>query len=108
MDYGSLRFEGHFFISPLGHNLVLSSQNEIILYVCSPTGMENLPYNYASGGGTQIRLTELPFPDGEYEAKLFDPKSGYIGSRKIRIQNGDCIFGTPFFIDDIAIQIIRY
>ncbi len=107
IDYGSLRFKGHFFISPLGHNLVLSSDKEIIAYVCSPTGMENVPYAYASSGGAQIRLTDLPFPDGKYQATLFDPKSGFVKSNEIRIQNGDCMFGTPPFIDDMAIHILR-
>src|SRR5690606_19758867 len=82
-DYGSLRFIGHFFISPVGHNLVLSSQQEIIAYISSPTGIENMHYD-TNGKGVQIRLTDLPFPNGEYTAIIFDPKSGITGSRKIK------------------------
>lgn len=103
IDYGSLRFKGHFFISPLGHNLVLSSSKEIIAYVCSPTGMENVTYE----GGSQFRLTELPFPDGKYIARFFDPKSGYSGSSEIMIKNGVSNFRTPVYVDDIAVHIIR-
>lgn len=102
IDYGSLKFKGHFFISSLGHNLVLSSPKEIIVYVSSPTGMENFYYT----NGAQCKLTDLPFPDGDYEARFFDPKTGYTDTRVIRIRSGDGRLQTPPFYDDYAIHIV--
>ena len=104
VSYSELNFKGHFFISPLGHNLVLSSQKEIIAYISSPTGIEGYRYEPQ---GVQIRLADLPFSDGEYTANFFDPKSGPVGSRNIRIRNGTTNFRAPDFTDDYAIHIIN-
>ncbi len=87
ISYSKLDFKGHFFISPLGHNLVLSSKKEIIAYISSPTGIEGYEYKPS----VQIRTADLPFTDGKYTANFFDPKIGPVGSRKIRISNGAVI-----------------
>ncbi|MCP4614497.1 MAG: hypothetical protein GY845_37940 [Planctomycetes bacterium] len=104
VSFGELDFKGHFFISPLGHNLVLSSQKEIIAYVSSPTGIEGYRYDPQ---GVQIRLADLPFSDGEYTANFFDPKLGPVGSKNIRIRNGTTNFRAPDFTDDYAVHIIN-
>ena len=103
ISYEDLTFKGHFFISPLGHNLVLSSPREIIAYISSPTGFE--AYEYTAP--VQIRLADLPFADGLYTANFFDPKTGPSGSRKVSIKAGRAIFGAPGFIDDYVIHIIN-
>jgi hypothetical protein len=104
VDYPTLDFRGHFFISPVGHNFVLSSDREIIAYVSSPTGIEG--YRYGPNGA-QLRLRELPFPDGQYHSRFFDPKSGPAGKQLIRIRNGTANFRTPDFVDDFVVQILR-
>jgi hypothetical protein len=104
VDYGSLDYKGYFWISTVGVNLVLSSAKEIIAYVSSPTGMENMEFK---PNGAHIFLHDLPFPDGQYEAKFFDPKSGPKGSRKISIKDGDTRFRTPVFVDDMVVHIVK-
>ena len=101
-DYSKLDFRGHFFISPIGHNLVLASSQEVIAYVSSPTGIEG--YHYGPRGA-QIRLADLPLADGQYRAEFFDPKSGSAGARMIRVRGGTTNFRTPPFVDDYAIRI---
>lgn len=103
VSYEDLTFKGHFFISPLGHNLVLSSRKEIIAYMSSPTGIEGFEYS----APVQIRLGDLPFPDGLYTATFFDPKKGPAGFRNVNIKKGRAIFGMPGFTDDCAIHIIN-
>jgi hypothetical protein len=104
VDYASLDFKGHFFISPLGHDLVLSSEKEIIAYMSSPTGIEN--YAYEPRGG-QVRLADVPFPNGDYTAYFFDPKQGPAGSREIKVRQGTTNFRTPNFVDDFVVHILR-
>lgn len=106
IDYGKLEFKGYFFISSPGHNLVLSSPKEILVYISSPTGMNNIVYSKPKGGA-KIWLCELPFPDGEYVAKFTDPKLGQAGSKKISIIDGTTFFWTPEFVDDFAIHIVN-
>lgn len=102
-SYEELTFRGHFFISPLGHNLVLSSPKEAIAYISSPTGFDDFKYS----SPVQIRLADIPFPDGHYSASFFDPKKGPAGSRKVRIKDGRAIFGAPGFTDDCVIHIVN-
>lgn len=104
IDYASLDFKGYFWISTVGHNLVLSSEKEIIAYMSSPTGIENLEF---SPRGAHVFLYDLPFPDGQYEAKYFDPKSGPMESVTITIENGITKFRSPDFVDDMVVHIIR-
>ncbi len=104
ISYGELDFKGNFFISPLGHNFVLSSEKEIIIYMSSPTGMEGYKYNMRGG---PIKLAGLPFSDGKYTAHFFDPKSGEAGSKNVVISNGKAAFGAPDFVDDLAIRIVN-
>jgi len=104
VDYGSLDYKGYFFISTVGPNLVLSSDKEIIAYVSSPTGLENIEF---LPNGAHIFLYDLQFPDGQYEASFFDPKSGPKESRMITIKKGSTKFRTPVFIDDMAVHILR-
>ena len=52
-------------------------------------------------------LYDLPFPDGEYTAEFFDPKSGASGSKKIVIEQGVTKFRTAQFVDDLAVHIKR-
>lgn len=99
--YPELRFEGQFFISPVGHNLVLSSDKEVIAYLSSPTGIEGQVYP----SPVPIRLADLPFPDGTYVADFFDPASGPCGHRTVRILDGRAVFGMPGFTDDRVIHI---
>lgn len=101
-DYASLEFKGHFFISSVGHNLVLSSPKEVIAYVSSPSGMED--YKYAPSGA-QMRLADLPLKDGRYRARFFDPKSGPAGTKTIYIRNGTTNTRTPVFVDDLVMHI---
>jgi hypothetical protein len=103
-DYASLDFEGHFFIAPVGHNLVLSSSKEVLAYVCSPTGIDGFAY---APRGAQFRLADLPLEDGQYIAHFFDPKSGPAGSRAVRIRNKTANFRTPDFVDDYVVRIVR-
>jgi hypothetical protein len=103
-DYPSLDFEGHFFIAPVGHNLVLSSNREVIAYVCSPTGIDGFAY---TPRGVQFRLADLPLVDGQYTALFFDPKSGPTGSRTVRIRKGTANFRSPDFVDDYVVRITR-
>jgi hypothetical protein len=70
-------------------------------YIASPTGIEDFQYS----APVQIRLAELPFPDGVYTANFFDPQKGPAGTRKVSIKNGKAIFGAPGFTDDGAIHI---
>jgi len=104
IDYPSLDFKGYFWISTVGHNLVLSSDKEILAYISSPTGLENLEF-YTNGA--HVFLYDLPFTDGEYNAKFFDPKTGPMDSATITIENGVTKFRTPVFIDDMIVHIIR-
>ncbi len=104
LDYGALDHKGYFWISTVGVNLVLSSEKEILAYVSSPTGMENMEFK---PNGAHVFLFDLPFPNGQYEARFFDPKSGPAGSKKITIKNGETRFRTPVFIDDMAVHIIK-
>ena len=85
-------------------NLVLSSDKEILAYVSSPTGLENMEFIH---NGAHVFLQDLPFPDGRYEASFFDPKSGPAGSRMITIRKGETRFRTPTFTDDMAVHIIK-
>jgi hypothetical protein len=103
-DYPSLEFEGHFFISPVGHNLVLSSKKEVLAYVCSPTGIDDFTY---TPRGVQFRLADLPLTDGQYTALFFDPKSGPAGSRTVRIRKGTTNFRSQDFVDDYMVRIVR-
>jgi hypothetical protein len=103
-DYPSLDFEGHFFISPVGHNLVLSSSKEVLAYVCSPTGLDGIAY---APRGAQFRLANLPLANGQYIAHFFDPKSGPAGTRTVRIRKGMVNFRTPDFVDDYVVRIVR-
>jgi len=103
-DYPSLEFEGHFFIAPVGHNLVLSSSKEVIAWVCSPTGIEGVAY---APRDAQFRLADLPLADGQYKALFFDPKLGPTGSRTVRVRKGTVNFRTPDFVDDYVVRIIR-
>ncbi len=102
-DYGALDFTGHFFISPIGHNLVLASNKEVIAYVSSPTGIEGVAY---APRGAQIRLADLPLEDGKYTAQFFDPKSGPAGSKTIHVRSSTVNFRTPDFVDDYVVRII--
>ncbi len=104
VDYAALDFKGHFFISPIGHNLVLSSDREVVAYVSSPTGIAGFAY---SPRGAQIRLADLPLADGEYHAAFFDPKSGPAGARAIRVKDGTTNFRTPDFVDDLVVHIVE-
>lgn len=104
IDYPSLDFRGHFFISPIGHNLVLGSPREVVAYVCSPTGIEGMEYRPR---GVQMRLADLPLADGEYRARFFDPKSGPAGERTIRVRRGTTNFRTPDFVDDYVVHIVK-
>jgi hypothetical protein len=104
IDYGSLEFKGYFFLSSGGHNMVLSSAWEILAYISSPTGLDNIEY---SPKGAMVWLYDLPFPDGQYEAHFFDPKSGPAKSQTISINGETTFFRTPVFLDDYAIRIIR-
>ena len=104
VDYGSLEFKGYFFISSVGHNMVLSSPKEIIAYISSPTGLENIEY---SPRGAKVWLYDLPFPNGKYEACSFDPKSGPGESRTIEVRERTTFFRTPDFIDDCVIHIVN-
>jgi hypothetical protein len=104
IDYGSLDYKGYFWISTVGVNLVLSSDKEILAYISSPTGMENMEF---VPNGAHVFLQDLPFPDGQYVAKFFDPKSGPKGSRNISIKDGDTRFRTPVFVDDIMVHIVK-
>lgn len=101
-DYASLDFKGHFYISPIGHNLVLSSPKEVIAYACSPTGIDGYEY---MPHGAQMRLADLPLEDGEYVVRFFDPKSGPAGSRTVRVRSGETKFRTPDFVDDYVAHI---
>jgi len=104
LDYGALEYKGYFWISTVGVNLVLSSDKEIIAYVSSPTGLENMEF---VPNGAHVFLHDLPFPDGRYEASLFDPKSGPAGSRMINIKKGETRFRTPVFTDDMVVHIVK-
>jgi hypothetical protein len=104
LDYGALEYKGYFWISTVGVNLVLSSDKEILAYVSSPTGLENMEF---INNGAHVFLQDLPFPDGRYEASFFDPKSGPAGSRMITIRKGETRFRTPIFTDDMAVHIIK-
>ncbi len=104
IDYALLRHQGYFWISTVGHNLVLSSKKEIVAYISSPTGLEDMDYGPR---GAHVFLYDLPFPDGQYEAKFFDPKKGPAGWRTIEIKGGVTKFRTPQFIDDFAVHILR-
>jgi len=104
LDYGILDFKGYFWISTVGVNLVLSSPKEIIAYISSPTGMDNMVFK---PNGAHVFLFDLPFPDGRYTAKFFDPKSGPVGSRPISIKNGELRTRTSVFTDDIVVHIIK-
>ena len=109
IDYAALDFKGHFFISPVGHNLVLSSQKEIIAYISSPSGVDGYEFLWENQNmkfGAQINLAGLPFDDGRYQAEFIDPKSGPVQSRVISINQGKAIFGTPLFVDDYVIHIV--
>jgi len=103
VDYAALDFQGHFFISSIGHNLVLSSPKEVVAYVSSPTAVADFEY---APHGAQVRLAELPLDDGRYRAEFFDPKSGPLGSRTIRVSEGTTNFRTPKFVDDYVIHIL--
>ena len=103
-DYVNLDHTGYFWISTVGHNLVLSSSTEIVAYISSPTGLENMDYGER---GAHVFLYDLPFPDGEYTAEFFDPKSGPAGSKKIVISEGITKFRTSQFLDDLAVHIKR-
>ena len=102
VDYGNLDHVGYFWISSVGHNLVLSSPNEIVAYISSPTGLENMDFGER---GAHVFLYDLPFPDGEYAAHFFDPKSGPAGSKMIVIKEGVTKFRTSQFVDDMAVHI---
>ena len=104
LDYGALEYKGYFWISTVGVNLVLSSEKEILAYVSSPTGLENMEF---VPNGAHVFLQDLPFPDGRYKASFFDPKSGPAGSRMITIEKGETRFRTPVFMDDMAVHIIK-
>ena len=103
-DYGALEFKGYFWISTVGVNLVLSSDKEILAYISSPTGLENMEF---VPNGAHVFLHDLPFPDGRYKATFYDPKSGPAGSRMITIEKGETRFRTPVFTDDMALQIVK-
>jgi hypothetical protein len=103
-DYSALEYQGYFWISTVGVNLVLSSTKEILAYISSPTGLENMEF---VPNGAHVFLHDLPFPDGRYEATFFDPKSGPAGSRTININNGETRFRTPVFTDDMAVHIVK-
>ena len=104
IDYGALDYKGYFWISTVGVNLVLSSPIEIIAYISSPTGMEGMEFE---PNGAHVFLHDLPFPDGQYTAKFFDPKSGPAGTRQVSIKNGEMRTRTPVFVDDIVVHIIK-
>jgi len=104
VDYGSLDDKGYFWISTVGVNLVLSSDKEIIAYISSHAGLENMEF---VPNDAHVFLYDLPFPDGQYEATLFDLKSGPVGSRTARITNGITKFRTPVFTDDIGVHILK-
>lgn len=102
IDYASLDFEGYFFISPIGHNLVLGSKKEVIAYVSSPTAIDS--YKYAPKGPL-LKLDKLPLSDGQYRAEFFNPKSGPAGFRNIKVLNGYTAFSIPVLVDDYAVHI---
>ena len=104
VDFSSLKHQGYFWISTVGHNLVLSSDQEIVAYISSPTGIEGMDYGPR---GAHVFLYDLPFPDGDYTAQFFDPKRGPTSSRLIAIKDGITKFRTPQFIDDYAVHILR-
>ena len=103
-DYPSLKHQGYFWISTVGHNMVLSSDQEIIAYMSSPTGIENMTF---TPKGAHVFLYDLPFPDGEYPAYFFDPKTGPAGMKLISIEDGITKFRTQDFVDDLVVHILR-
>jgi len=105
IDYGNLKFQGYFFIASTGHNMVLSSPKEIIAYISSPTGLENIVY--PAPRGAMVWLYDLLFEEGEYKAQFFDPKSGPTKSKIITIKDGTTIFRTPEFVDDFVVHIVH-
>ncbi len=62
--------------------------------------------HYEPRGG-QVRLSDVPFPNGEYNAYFFDPQKGPAGSRKIRVREGTTNFRTPNFVDDYVVHILE-
>lgn len=97
--------KGYFWISTVGHYLVLSSDKEVIAYMLFPVGKENL--EFSPKGAYDFFLCDLPFPGGQYEARFFDPKTGSTESVTIRIENGITKSRTPVFVDDMAVHIIH-
>jgi len=101
-DYPSLEFEGYVYAGPVGHRYILSSSKEAIIYLSSPTGIQDLNYP-----GKSIRLRELKLGNGKYDVLVFDPANGKSGQNHISVKDGRAKIHLPAYIDDMAVHVIR-
>jgi len=99
-DYGSLRVQGNVIKGPGRHQLVLSSSDEALVYLASPTGKEAVEFP-----ASKLRLSSLGLDDGTYTASLYSPTTGPIGTREVSIRNSKSSISLPAFIDDLMIHV---
>jgi len=101
-NFPDLRFQGYVAYGQIGHNYTLSSAEEAVVYVSSPTDIEARRYE-----GIALRIHELALPDGQYNALLFDPAEGEIEQREVRVRDGELRLRLPDFTDDFAVHVTR-
>ncbi len=101
-DYPNLKFKGHIYAGPVGHHLVLSSDKEAVIYLSSPTGIQDTKYPPYG-----IRMRELNLKDGKYDALLFDPANGKRDRKQILVKDGKTKIRLPAYVDDIAVHMTR-
>lgn len=101
-DYSNLKFKGYIHGDHVGHRLLLSSNKEAVVYLSSPTGIQNLEYL-----SKRIKLRNLKLKDGKYDVVLFEPASGERSAKHVSVKDGNASLLLPKYIDDIAAHMTR-
>jgi len=101
-DYPNLDFKGNVQNAPGEIEMVLSSQNEAVVYISSLPGQEGIKYS-----SQEILISEVGLVDGKYIAEVWklSAPGGLIERIEIELSESKTSLTLPDFTDDIALYI---
>ncbi|HEX2909065.1 MAG TPA: cohesin domain-containing protein, partial [Phototrophicaceae bacterium] len=99
-DYPNLWFNGTVNSGPGSVKMVLSSNQEALVYLSSPVGQQNVNYNAQSA-----QLSGLALSNGSYTAEIVKPDKGVLSTQAVAVSNGQASLNLPAFTDDLAVRL---
>jgi hypothetical protein len=104
VDYPDLDFQGTVSSGPGHVQMVLSSQDEAVVYLSSKPGIENIRFP-----AQETKLENLALEDAVYKVEVWKTAApgGIIREYSCEVAKGKATIQLPVFVDDLVVHIIK-